>query len=486
MSFFSGVDMNIDPEEKILASTFAEEPRERTPFEKESEEIDMARDRGYRADLGDEDWWGIPQISVMNQVRNMRRLETSQRQITTDPWNNYVTEGSQYDAGFLGGGGGGHGGRGYLEPATATTADLAMSAATPTGVASGGQLLAALAPLAASFLVPLISKGVSALVGKMGRQYKKGTGKKFPLSKREIAMAHSSRGLYGANPQAVRAAEAEILSQNTAGGFWKKLIDKTEDLSGQHIQPYFKEEKHRQRYGEVGRKVGGAYAKRLFTGSGVLSESVHRKLVGGKYDEPGDDVMPHLVMGHVLQPPLETAVSAKGGLGAGMNADEKQALLDLMYEADRDGMMEKVTPKKLASGGGFLWNVRRRMQQAARKAQQHIQKSEAAKGILGRFRQHIQEQLPKRLGQFAEKGVDVLHGALPEGQVKELMGEHKDKIKSMGRLAGEHAGKQLGERTSKKIGEAYEGTGAMRRPRMGRGERYEPLKKKNWHIRVST
>lgn len=477
MTFYSGVDMNIDPEEKILHSTFADQPRERTPFEKESESIDMTRDQGYRQDIKDEDWWGIPQMNVMNQVQNMRMLENSQRSITTNPMINYVTENQQYDAGFVSNGYGA--GRGYLAPPQATSADLGASA-TSGGFLPMAALAGPLVGLASSFLAPLISKGVSALTSKMGNSYKKGSGQKFPLSKREIAVAHSPQGVLRANPRALKMAEDDILRQRSSGAFWKTLMQKVDELSGPQVHSYFKEPKYKERYGGISSAIGSGYTSRMLTGTGLMSPQTYKQIVGGKYDSPEDDDSSRLCMGHVIQPALEHAVTKAKGLGSGMNADEKQALLDLLFEADREGMSQPVTRKALASGGGLFPTIRRRVKEAARRGAEYVRKSEPGKGILARFRQHIREQLPKRLSQFAEKGIDVASEALPEGHVKDLMRTHKDTIKMMGSKAAEHVGKQLGERVSKKL----EGSGAMRRQRIGRGQRFDPIKKKNWHIQL--
>ena len=476
MTFYSGLDDNLDPNEKILASKFSKDPRPRTALEKNSATQDMSRAVGAGYDGKTQDWWGIPRISVAHQVQNMRNAANQNIRIQDNPWINYVGE-SQSNIGGQGMGGGPWYGGGYLNPPQTMVAAGGYMA--PVQSTMGGRQWA---ENLASIVGPLMIHGATQLSNylyKKGKKYAEGSGMDYPLSSQERKAITSPSALLQRDVAGVGQADEDILNSHSSGEFWNKLSRHGANLIAERVGEgvggggkYNK--KYRPRVNDLASRVVEAE----LSGSGMINPLAYKKIMNNRYDEPEDRV-DQLRLGDVVKPIIETAVE-KGPIGKGMNSDEKQATLNLIAEANKDDLGQPATREAFRTGPYQYIDLKN----VFRKASQ----SEHVRNLAGRVRDHVVEQLPKRLGDFAESGVDKIVDRMPESHLKNIASQHKDTIKKVARHSTEKLAKHVGERAGEHIKSLADastsGTGKMRRK--GYGARSHPYggQKKNWVVKL--
>ena len=492
MTFYSGLDQNLDANEKILASEFSKEARPRTALELNSSALDMSRAAGAAYDSASTDWWGIPRISVANQVNNMRKAANQNDRYTNDPWLGYVGEKQNFGGtGVVGGGGPWHGGAGgYLNPPQTMLGHGGYMEPVQAS-AMGGSLIPGevASKLATSIIGPLVAKGVNTLSDKIyskAKKYAEGSGCSYPLSGKERKYLGRPDVILSRDVAGLGRADEDILNSHSSGEFWNKyarhaaaqIADRVGDnVGGGSIYST----KYKPRVNDIASRL----VEGEMVGSGMMSPASYKKIMNSKYDEDGSRV-DKLRMADVLQPIIESAIE-KGPVGKGMNAEEKQATLDLISEANGEGLSQPATREILAAGGGgFFGKIKSALKNVFRKASQ----SEHIRNLAGHVRDHVAEQLPRRLGDFAESGVDKVIDRLPESQVKNIAREHKGTIKKVARQSTEKLTKHLGDRAGAHIqalADTSSGTGGKYK-RSKKASRSHPYAgqgaKKNWQIRL--
>lgn len=491
MTFYSGLDKNLDMNEKILASTFQNRPR--TALENNSAALDMSRAAGASYDNITEDWWGIPRINIANQVKNIRRAGDQQQRIIDSPWINYTGETvSAFGAGPWRGGG-------YMDP---PQAGGYMAPPQAGGYMSPPQAGGYLAPpqtmiggswlkdMSKSVLAPLIISGVQHLSSKIinkAKKYAEGSGMAYPLSSSERKYISRPEVILSRDIPGLYQADKDVLNSHSSGEFWNKVINHGAGMITERIGDGISGggKKYNAKYRQGVHDVARNLIEGQFVGGGMMSPLIFKKIMNNKYDEPEDRVE-RLTIGHVARPIIETAVE-KGPIGRGMNADEKQATLDLISEVGGPDLAEEVSNESIG-GGSFFSGIKNRLKNVFRKASQ----SDLVRNMAGKVREHIAEQLPKRLAEYAEVGVEKALGALPEGRVKNITQAHKDTIKKVARNSTEKLTKHLGEKAGAHIKALADsatepistGSGYYK-ARRGRGaNRVSPYEKKNWAIRL--
>lgn len=413
---YSGLDDNLDPNEKILAAEYAPSARPRTGFELDEASLDRSRYMGAKYDLHDMDFYGTPDnLNIWGQMANMKKLEKGQANIAQNPFFDYTTEdGIEYTG----------------EPGSVSGSGFKMRKIKKIKGGQFGEIIGPIAISAASAaLSPLIKKGASAVINWLFKKLHGKGGVAGGFNKDDMR-----RGIHAVMAKLeprFKQREKNMMKTASSSGFWKSMHDDLREGIHDVVS-------HFTPINEGAKKVISSIASTMLTGTkkgaGLISPRAHKHIVGGGRLD-GDDGDPDGVLrtGHVIRPILENIIDKH--LKAGLNSAQKQGLLGLISESAQDILQEPMKgPKGSGRGGSVFGKIKDKIKSVLHK----LAGLPGIKDIVKNVTSKAGEYLAPKIKQFAESGVDKLFDLVPKGTIKDIIEPHRETMKS---LAGDLAGR---------------------------------------------